>query len=273
MDRMNNKIHLYVKLFLGTGLSIFLIFFTWKLTYAYYCLSLFFPLLMLLVISYGYIELKMEERKCIRKCYFQENTLFSKLLSSHIFVTLFYIIASVTMSISTFMVSLDFSKLLWGYLVLHIILSIFMFRGLYYVFQKIFQENYQKLFAREWSVRIMAVLLISVFVYLSLNTYTPEYLTHSLKETIGKATSTVSSDCRYIEVFLQYGKSIDASFWWVVNESTEQVNNTLVKTGIWLAFLFYNSLAILGINRFIFQIIYMLNNLFDQTKEVSCERK
>ncbi len=62
---MNSQILLYVKLFLGTILSIFLIFFTWKLTYAYHCLSLFFPLVMLLVISYGYIEFKKEERKCI----------------------------------------------------------------------------------------------------------------------------------------------------------------------------------------------------------------
>lgn len=265
---MNKETILFIKLFTGTALSFFLIFFTWKLTYSYHCLSLLFPFIMLLVISYGYIELKMEERKCIKKCYFKEKSFFAKLLSSHIFVTLFYIVASITMTISTFIVSLDFSKLLWLYLVLHIALSILMFRGLSYFFQKTFQENYQKLFAREWSIRIMAFILIGVFIYLSLNTYTPEYLTHSLKETIENARGTVSSDCRYIETFLQYAKSIDASFWWIISEGTEQVNNTVIKTGIWLAFLFYNSLAILGINRFIFQVIYMLNNLFYHKKKV-----
>jgi hypothetical protein len=222
---------------------------------------------MLLVISYGYIELKIEERRCIKECYFKPKSLFSKFLSSQVFIIIFYIIASITMSISTFMVSLDFSKSLWIYLVLHIALSALLFRTLYYLFQKTFKENYQKLFAREWSIRIMSVILIGVFVYLSLNAYIPEYLTHSLKETIGNATATVSSECSYIERFLQYGKSIDASFWWIINESAEQIHNTVIKTGIWLAFLFYNSLAILGINRFIFQIIYILNNLFDNNKE------
>jgi len=209
----------------------------------------------------------MQERKCIKDCFFKPASFFSRLLSSHLLVTFFYIVASIAMSVTTFMASLDFSKLLWIYLVVHIALSVLVFRTLCYLFQKTFKENYQKLFAREWSIRIMSVVLIGVFIYLSLNAYTPEYLTHSLKETIGNATATVSSECSYIETFLQYGKSIDASFWWIINESTEQIHNTVIKTGIWLAFLFYNSLAILGINRFIFQIIYILNNLFDHNKE------
>ena len=261
---MNKKRILYTKLFAGSALSFFLIFFTWNSSYADYCFSLIFPLIMLLIVSYGYIELKMEERHCFKKCYFnKDNTFAKKVLSSRFFVTIFYIVISIVMSVSTFMVSLDFSTLLWWYFVVHIVLSIFVIRSLNQLFKNIFQGKYQRLFAREWSIRIMSVLLIGVPAHLSLNSYTPEYLSHSLKETVINATASVSSKCGYIAEVLKYGKMIDSSFWWVISESTDHINNTVMKIGIWFAFLFYNSLALLGINRFILQIIYMLNKAFD----------
>ncbi len=255
------------KLFTGTALSFFLLFLLWNTSYGDYCFSLFFPLLMLLAVSYGYIELKMAERHCIKKCYFKEKSLFSRLLSSRILVTLVYMLLSLVMTVSTFVVVLDFPSWLWGYLLFHTLVSVLVFRYLNHLFTDTFQEKYQSLFAREWSIRIMALLLIAVFVYMSLNTYTPEYLTHSLKETIMNASDTVSSHCVYIEKALKVGKMIDSSFWWVINESTEQMDHRVVKTSIWLAFLFYNSLALLGINRLIMQIIYLLDRGFSGRKK------
>ena len=255
------------KLFAGTALSFFLLFLLWNTSYSDYCFSLFFPLLMLLAVSYGYIELKMAERHCIKRCYFKEKSLFSRLLSSRTLVTLVYMVLSLAMTVSTFVVSLDFPSWLWGYLIFHILVSVFVFRYLDHLFTHTFQERYRSLFAREWSIRIMALLLIGIFVYMSLNTYTPEYLTHSLKETIMNASDMVSSHCVYIDKVLKIGKMIDSSFWWVISESTEQINNGVVKTSIWLAFLFYNSLALLGINRLIMQIIYVLDRGFSDRKK------
>lgn len=262
----DNLIH-NSKLFAGTALSFFLLFLLWHTSYGDFCFSLFFPLLMLLAISYGYIELKMAERHCIKKCYFKEKSLFSRLLSSRILVTLVYMVLSLAMTVSTFVVSLDFPSWLWGYLLFHILVSVLVFRYLDHLFIHTFQEKYQSLFAREWSIRIMAVLLIGIFVYMGLNTYTPEYLTHSLKETVMRASDMVSSHCVYIEKALKIGKMIDSSFWWVINESTAQMDHTVVKSTIWLAFLFYNSLALLGINRLIMQIIYLLDRGFSGRKK------
>lgn len=266
---MDKKIILYSELLVGTILSFFLIFFIWKSSFSYHCLSLVLPFIMLIVVSYGYIELKMEERHCIKKCYFKNNTFFAKVLSSRLFISIFYVIVSIVMSISTFVVSLGFSTFLWWYLVVHILVSILVFKSLNYLFRNTFQERYQALFAREWSIKIMAFLLIGVFIYISLNSYTPEYLSHSLKETVNNAIKSVSSNCEYIALILKFGKLIDSSFWWILSESTEQINNMAMKAGIWLAFLFYNSLALLGINRLILQIIYILNKKFDNKKELS----
>ncbi len=268
-----NKNILMIKLFLGTTFSIFLLFFTWKISYSSHCFSLILPIIMLIIIGYGQIELKMEERSCTKKCYFKDGTFFAKILSSRFFVTIFYILVSIAMTISTFMVAIDFPTFLWLYFVIHILLSLFLFRYLNYKFKNIFQQQYQSLFAREWTIRLMAVILMVVFIYISLNEYTPAYLTNSLQQTVNYARDSIFSNCDIINITLKYGKTIDSTFWWAVSESTAQIHNTLIKTGIWFVFLFFNSLALLGVNRLIIQIIYMLNNIFNNKRLESNERK
>ena len=261
--RIGRKIQ-YVKLFTGTVLAVFLIFFNWKGSYAHYCLSLLFPLLVLLIISYGYIELKMKERTCFKNCYFQDNSFFARLLSGRFFVTLFYLLTSFAMTITIFASAIDYPDLLWFYLLLHTLLSLFLFFYLDRLFGRMLHRRYRSIFAREWTIHIMGVLLIAVFLYLSLNSYEPAYLTDSLQETILNASKSISSDCDLINRILKLGKTIDSSFWWVIHESTEQTSNSMIKAGIWVAFLLYNSLALLGINRLIIQIIYLLNTIFSK---------
>lgn len=267
-----NKNILTLKLFLGTTFSIFLLFFTWKVSYSDHCFSLIFPIIMLIIIGYGHIELKMEERSCFKKCYFKDATIFARILSSRLLVTIFYILISIAMTISTFMISLDITMFLWLYFILHILLSLFLFRYLNYKFKNIFQQEYQSLFAREWTIRLMAFILIIVFIYISLNGYTPAYLSNSLTQTVNQARDSIFSNCNVINVTLKYGKTIDSTFWWIVSESTEQVHNNLIKTVTWFVFLIYNSLALMGINRLIIQIIYMLNNIFNNKRLETNER-
>jgi len=254
------------KLLLGTVLAIFLIFFNWKASYPHYCLSLLFPLVVLVIISYGYIELKMEERNCFKQCYFKSNSFFAKLLSGRFFVTLFYLLASLAMTASIFSSAIDYSVWLWLYLLLHSALSLFLFTYLDQVFGTMLQKRYQSIFAREWTIRLMGVPLIAVFLSLSLNSYEPAYLSDSLQETISNASRSISSDCDIINRILKLGKTIDSSFWWVIHESTEQTSRPVIKAGIWVAFLLYNSLALLGINRLIIQIIYLLRKAFSKSE-------
>ena len=113
----------------------------------------------------------------------------------------------------------------------------------------------------------MGLLLVAVFIYLSLNTYLPTYLSESLQETIKNASDGVSSSCDIINYVLKFGKTIDSSFWWIIDKGTSHTDKPLLKAAVWIAFLFYNSLALLGINRLIVQIIYILDKLFGYTKE------
>jgi len=106
----------------------------------------------------------------------------------------------------------------------------------------------------------MAIVLMGVFTYITLNSYTPEYLASSLQQTITNAMIFSSSNCEIIDTILKYIKVADSTFWWIVNESTNQTNNTLLKTVTWLIFILYNSLALLGINRFIIVSIHILSH-------------
>ncbi len=243
----------------------FLVFFTWKLSYSYHCLSLFSPAIMLIVVGWGYRELWIKERECFINCYIDEDANFlTTVLSSRFFVSIFYLLSTVAMSTSVFIVSLEFPTLLWFYLIVHIGVSVLLLRFMERFFSKKIKQRYSLVFAREWSINIMAIILIAVYFYIALNEYTPAYLTSSLGETINNAKGLVFSNCDITNLILKYAKMVDGSFWWIINESTEKTDNILVKTGVWSIFLFYNALAIIGINRFIILIIYYLdiNNIF-----------
>lgn len=252
-----------IKIISYTITTFALLFYLWQQSYTYHCMALVFPIIMLAIIGWGYAELTMNERKCFSEFYIINTTFLSKLLSRRFFVLLFYTISSMAMTVAAFMISINFPLLLWVYFIVHIILSLVLFRYITHLFSKIIHENYITLFAKEWSIRVMAIILVVVYIFISLNEYTPIYLSESLQQTVTNATSSVFSNCNVIQIIMQYGKSIDSSFWWIVVESTEQMNDSLIKAGVWIIFLLYNSLALLGINRLILQTIYYLDREFN----------
>jgi len=62
----------------------------------------------------------MQERNCFKECYFVSNSFFAKMLSSKFLVIVFYIFTSIIMTISSLYGTIEYSKKIWIYLVLHI---------------------------------------------------------------------------------------------------------------------------------------------------------
>lgn len=108
----------------------------------------------------------------------------------------------------------------------------------------------------------MALLLILVVLYLYYSGYAPDYLSDGLGESVLNASNSISSECRYTNKILKIEKEIDAAFWWVVINSGDQIDYRPLKIASWSLFLLFNSLAILGINRFIAQIVHMIDQIF-----------
>jgi len=253
-----------LKLFFGTFLTVFLIFFIWKSSYIYGCYILILPIIVLLVISHSFVELKMQERFCFRDCYFSEKSVFASLLSSRLFVMIFYIMLSILMTISIMYAVIDFTTLFWLYLVFHVFFAVFLFKWLNKILSSTVKDNYLGLFSREWAINISSLLLFVIYIYISLQGYAPEYLRQTQSETQLVASNTIFSRCDIVNYILKVKVEIDSIVWWSFSSYAEHIDNTSFKSIAWLSFIFMNSLAILGINRFMLQVVYYLDKLFSK---------
>ncbi len=250
-----------IRLILASVISVLLMLGIWNASYGYNCSMLIFPVMMWIVVAHSFIEVKMHERLCFKSCYFKENSFLATILSSRTFVVIVFMIISLAMTFSALYGSLEYTSALWIYLVIHIILSIFLYKFLVQRFTSMIKSSYLNIFAREWTINIMAALFILIFVYVSMYNYEPAYLRNGLSATMNAASNSISSQCEYLETILKLQKEIESVFWWVVHRSTENVEDTALKYMMWIIFLLMNSLAILGVNRFILQVIYLLDKL------------
>jgi len=253
---------IFLKLFALTSIVFFIILFGWDNLYNSTCYILILPFVILLLVSHSFIELKMRERICFKNCYFKESSIFAKILSSRVLVTIFYVFVSILMSISALFGVIFYPLELWFYLIFHVGLVIFFYRYFHYLFRDTVKENYLSLFAREWAVNISSVFLIAVFIYLTLYSYEPTYLQQTLSQTIIVASNSVASSCEITSYILKLKIELDSIFWWIASNSTDALDNKLTKLAIWVIFLLINTLAILGINRLIAQIAYLIDTKF-----------
>ncbi|MEA3387171.1 MAG: hypothetical protein U9Q66_02020 [Patescibacteria group bacterium] len=168
------------------------------------------------------------------------------------------------MTISALYAVIDFSKIIWLYLIIHIALSTLLYKYLYTKLAKTVKPSYQALFAREWTINITTPIIIIVYVYIMVNDFEPSYLKDSLEATWRVASSSISSSCEIINYFLKLQREVDSIFWWITDKGTENIENRILNIGIWLSFLLMNSFAILGVNRFIAQVIYLVDKIFNR---------
>lgn len=250
----------YIKLFMLSIVTLFIILLGWITIYDKYCFSLIFPIIILSIISYSQIEIKMQERKCFRKCYFKDKTIISKFLSSKIFVIIISIIISIIMTISISYSLIYFSFNWWIYLIFHTATSSFFYLIIISKSLVFIKEPYNKIFAKEWTGYLMLLILIPSFIYSTLNGYAPIYLDESLEQTIINSSVGILSNCEIINYIFKLMREIDAILWWLILNSTNNIDKTWLKSLIWIAFIIYNSITLLGLNRLILEIIHILKN-------------
>ena len=253
-----------IKLLSGSILMIFLVICNWKITYTIGCFALLFPLIVLVLISSSFIELRMHERKCFRNCYFNEVSGIYRLLSSKLFITVLYLIISIMMTISIMYGVIDYVNEIWIYLPIHAVLVVLLYIGIGKVLRNTVKENYLSIFSRESTINISSLILLIVYIYLFVNGYEPLYLSDNLRETMENASSSISSSCSTIDVVLRVKVELDSLFWWLTSQSAEKASNELTSLLIWLIFIFINSLAILGLNRYMAQIVYLLDKMLNK---------
>lgn len=255
-----------IKLSIASIFTVFVILFSWKITYSYHCLALVFPLILLAIIAWSLIEIKKYQKKCFRDCYLKEDSLLARFVISKTITMIFYLLASIAMTMSIMHSIIDYPKELWGYIGLHAIIIVIIFNLFNKLLINSIHAKYLPLFSREMTINTM-LLLLPVYIYIVFNSYEPIYLRETWRETIEIATNSIYSQCYMVDYILKLKTELDALFWWSVIYTSDNTGNNIFKYSIWIAFIIINGLAILGINRFIVQIVYILNIKFNAKDE------
>ena len=231
---------------------------SWKTTYSLGCFSLLIPLIYCFVIASSFIEIRMKEKECYKNCYFKENTLLASMITSPYFTSLIYIILSITYTFSFMYNTLSYGIIFYGIIILFILLSNYLYKSLLHFFSKIINEKHMDIFTREITIKITAVLLFIFYSAYFMYGYEPH-----LKETIGatilEATNSIRSSCILIDYIIRIYVEIDYTVLFVTKVTSNNMDNSNINNLIWVAFIVMNTLSILGLNRFIMQIIYFLN--------------
>lgn len=250
-----------IKLLVGSSILIFMVLLSWNNFYSFGCIAIIFTIIIWGVISYSFIDKKMNERLCFKECYFDNSSIFSRLLLSPYLVSLVYLFLSSILTLSIMYGVINYPTLLWWYLIGHILSVILIYLLLIRVFSSIIRDRYIEIFAREWTIYISSIWLILVYIYIFTTGYAPDYLSSSLLETIQNASNSITSNCIYIDYILRLNIELDSSFWWIAYNSSDVIDTSISKSTIWIVFILLNALSVLGINRFIVVIVYLVNKI------------
>ncbi|SMM99839.1 hypothetical protein SPONN_1041 [uncultured Candidatus Thioglobus sp.] len=261
MKKINN-----IKLLAGSILAVFVILLSWKLLYSYNCISLIFSVIFLFIILHSLIEIKVHKRNCIKNCYFKENSFFAKLLTSKTTIRILYFLISTVITISVMYSIITYQWQFWAYIAVHIIIVVIVFNFLNSALVNTVHTEYLSLLSKETTIKITLLPLLGVYIYVVLNGYTPIYLRDTLEETIIAATNSIHSQCYIVDYILRLKTELDANFWWLFIKMSNTIDNNISKYFIWISFIAINGLAIVGINRFIVQIVYILKKGFNSGK-------
>lgn len=244
--------------FVGAIVLIILFFQLWKISFEFDCpLSLLFPSAVLLVIGYSFIEMRLQRRDCFKECFFEKKSYISRILSNKIFIVIVYLIISIALTISTIYLMLDYTDTMIFLLIAYIVILAAFYNILLIVFRGTVRHKYLFLFSKEIAINISAVLSVFGYFFILLNSQQPSYLSEDLYETIQKASNMISSQCIYLDYILRLKSELDSIALWFVHTSITEVDKQLYRSTILVLFSMINALGILGINRFIMQIIYI----------------
>ncbi|WP_456449450.1 hypothetical protein [Hydrogenimonas sp.] len=241
----------------------------WMVAYRYGCYATILFFLFWGTIAASFIDLKMHERRCLRACYLQPGTFLAKLLLSPVIVTLFYLVISLTMALSGFLALVDLTWTLRAYLAVHTLTALLLYRMLLSALRTRVKEGFLALLAREWSIDFMAVVLVSAVFYAAYEGSVPAYLHEDLRRTVVAATNSVGSACGVTDTLLRLHRELEAMAWWFMTKESAIVGNDLLRAGSWILFLLYNSLAVLGLNRFTLQVVHWIESGMERKKNGS----
>lgn len=244
---------------------LFTILLLWKITYYLECFSLITPLAFVLIIAYSFIEIKLRQKECFKNCYFKEDSFLARVITSPYFTSIVFVILSLVYTFSFIYNSINFDIKFYLLLMFFVVVAFHIYKFFIKRFSNMINEKHLKIFAREITIKITAIILLFLYGVYFIYGYEPSYLKDTLELTIQEATNSIHSNCAVIDLVLRVQAEIDSTILFFLKATTNSIENKDTNNLIWVGFIVLNSLSILGLNRFIIQIIYLV----DRHKEKS----
>lgn len=238
---------------------IFTVLLLWKTTYHIACFSLFIPAIFVLIIAYSFIEIKLRQKECLKNCYFKEDTFLAKVITSPYFTSIIFVILSFVYTFSFMYNSLNFDIKFYLLLIVFVALAFYIYKFFVKRFSNLINEKHLQIFAREVTIKITAFILLILYGVYFMYGYEPSYLKDSLELTIQEATNSIYSNCAFIDWILRVQVELDSTILFFLKATTNSIENKDTNNLIWIGFIVLNALSILGLNRFIIQIIYLID--------------
>lgn len=242
------------------GITVFIVIFfeVWKVSYSLICpVSLIVPLFILIIIGASFYGIKLQQRECFRECFFEKKSFISRILSNKLFIIIIYTFVAIALTISTIYLMLQYTHEMTKYLIAYIIFLYSFYRIVTGFIKGIVRDKFLLLFAKEITGKITSLFAVAGYLYISINQTLPRYLSENFLETIRNASNTVGSECILIDYILRLQIKIDSALLWIVNEVTNQMHDHVVAGSVWAVLILINSLAIIGINKLILEVIYL----------------
>ena len=252
---------------LGTFSIVYIITLFFLYSYASSCIAFISLFVVLVILSWSLLEFKLQQRECAYSCLFTNSSFLYKFFTSPYLITVLLTLYSVVLTATIFLELLFFSKLIWIYLLFHILFMVYLYNKLRIGLKKSVTPKMLKLVAREFSIKIGSFILFGVF---SLSLYyggAPEYIASSITQTqVNISHSSIGSSCEIIDTFIQMKLYLYTNSYWALSNLTQTLQSEYAKYLLWVLFIVSNSLSALGLNRVVGQIIYMFDKYMEKKK-------
>lgn len=232
-----------------------------KLTYSYPCYFLIIPTIISFFIAYSFFEKKMREKTCFRNCYLKQKTFLARIIISPYLSIFIYFILSIIYTISIVYISISFEWYFYLFLALFIFIVFFLHNVFLSLFSKTVNEEYLNIFVKEFTIKVSSLILFMFFIFYFLYSYEPSYIKESLEESLSLATNYFSSNCQYLDYILRLKAELDTHYWFITKYGSRAIDDENINNIIWFSFIIANAVSILGLNRFLIQIIGVSLNL------------
>ena len=244
-----------------------LVLFFIQVTYKYSCYFLIASIFMVFFIAYSFFQKRMREKNCFKNCYFKEDTFIAKIIISPYFTMIFYLFVSLIYTISIIYAVVSFEWYFYIFLGFFIAFVFVLYHKLLLWFSNIVHEKHLEIFTKELTIKISSLFLFIVYIFLFIYSYEPSYLTTNLEESLKLATNSLSSNCQYLDYILRLKVELDTHFWFFTKQSSQILENQELKNIVWILFIVVNAISILGLNRFIVQIVSLSSKIREKIED------